>query len=74
MEKPVDILVEELKKEGLEVAEETAKAAVKAVFRSLPKFVAATENKYDDMLLPVLAIIEPKVLEMLDEINKEDNE
>ena len=34
----------------------------------------AGENKYDDMLLPVFGIIEPKVLELLDNINKADNE
>ena len=71
--KPLEIFVEELKKEGQEVAEEAVKGIVKAVFKSLPKVVLASENKYDDMLVPVLAVVEPKVLELVEQINKEDN-
>jgi len=67
-------LKEILKAEGLEVAEETAIAAVKAVMKAMPAIVMASENKYDDMLIPVLAVIEPKVIEVLDNINKADNE
>ena len=71
--KPIDVLKEALKAEGLEIAEETAIAVAKAVFRSLPAFVLATENKYDDMLIPVFMVIEPKVIEILDSINPKDN-
>ena len=68
------MIVEELKAEGKEIAEETAKSAVKALFRVIPKAAAATENKYDDLLVPVIAVLEPKVMELLEGINKEDNE
>lgn len=62
-----------LEAEGLEMGEEAAKAAVKAFFKALPKLVLISENKYDDMLVPVIAIIEPKVMELLDNINPADN-
>ena len=68
-----EILVEELKKEGLEVAEEAAKMAVKALFRALPKVVVASENKYDDMLLGIIPVFEPMVMNLLEDINKDDN-
>lgn len=67
------LIVEELKAEGIEVAEELAKNVVKAVFRALPKVVAATENKVDDLLLPAFAILEPKLLALVDDINQADN-
>jgi len=67
------MLKEILKDEGLEIAEETAIAAAKAIFRSLPAIALATENKYDDMFVPVFGILEPKVIELLDGINKVDN-
>ena len=69
-----DILVEELKKEGIELAEETAKMACKALFRAIPKVVVASENKYDDMLLAVLPVIEPMIMNLLEDINKDDND
>ena len=72
--KPMDVLKEELKKEGLEIAEEAAMAATKAVLKALPKVVLATENKYDDLLVPVLGVLEPKLMELLDGINPSDNE
>ncbi len=72
--KSTDVLKEALKAEGIEIAEETAIAVAKAVFKAMPAFVLATENKYDDMLIPVLGVIEPKVIEILDNINKADNE
>lgn len=65
---------EELKAEGLEVAEEAAISACKAMFRVLPKIALATPNKYDDMAIPVLGVIEPALLKILDDINKADNE
>ena len=69
----LDVLKEELKKDGLEIAEETAMALAKSVFKALPKVVAATENKYDDLLIPVLGVLEPKLMELIDGINPADN-
>ena len=67
------IVVEELKKEGIDLAEELVAGAVKAVFKAIPKIVLATENKVDDLLVPVLAVVEPKVLELVDKIDGEDD-
>ena len=57
-----------LKDAGLDVGEDAAIAAVKAVFKALPKIALATENKIDDLVAPVLLMLEPKLVEMLDAI------
>lgn len=67
-----EMIKEEFKKSGLDIAEDAAVAAVKAVFSIIPKVIIATENKYDDLLLAVLPIIEPKILEMLDKIDGQE--
>lgn len=67
-------LLRELKKQGLNVGEEGAKAVVRAVFKALPKFVAETENKVDDVLVVVLPVIEPHVIKLLDRIDGEVDE
>lgn len=69
-----DLMIEELKKEGIELAEESAKMACKALFRAIPKVVVASENKYDDMLLAILPVVEPMVMNLIDDINPADNE
>ena len=66
------IIIEELKVVGLEVGEESAKAAVRAVFKSIPRIVLATENKVDDLLVPLLGIIEPEIIKLLDKIDGEE--
>lgn len=66
------MIKEELKEAGLNIAEEAAIDAVKALFKILPKLAMASENKYDDLLIPVLGVVEPKVLEMLDKIDGEE--
>lgn len=65
-------LVELLKAEGLDIAEDTAIALVKAVFKVIPELVLKTENKMDDLLIPILAVVEPKILELLDKIDGEE--
>lgn len=69
-----EMIMEEFKKEGLELAEESVRAACKACFRIIPKVVIASENKYDDLLLAVLPVIEPAIDKLIDDINKADNE
>lgn len=64
-----ELIVIELKSAGLNIAEDAAIAAAKAVLVVLPKIVAKTENKYDDLLLPVLSVLEPKLMELLDKID-----
>jgi hypothetical protein len=65
-------LVEILKKHGLNIAEDTATVAVKAVFKAIPDIVIATENKYDDLLVPVFSVLEPKILELIDKIDGQE--
>ena len=62
-------IVELLKGKGLEVAEDAAIGVVKGLFEVLPAIVLKTENKYDDLLIPMLAVLEPKVMELLDGID-----
>ena len=62
-------LVLELKKLGIELGEEAAIKLVQIAFRMMPKILAQTENKTDDLLIPLLALVEPKVIEMLEKID-----
>lgn len=68
------IIVQELKDAGLDIAEEMAVVAVKGLFAALPKVVAATENKVDDLIVPVLMVIQPKIMELLDKIDGKEDE
>ncbi len=62
------------KKEGLDVAEEVVLKFAKVSFKVLPKILEATPNKLDDLLIPVLKTVEPKVLAAIDKIDGvEDN-
>lgn len=63
------ILVEEFKAEGLEIAEDVAVRLVKVAFKAIPKIVVATENKVDDYILPLLALVEKPVMNALDKID-----
>lgn len=65
------ILLDELKKEGLDLADDALIQAVKAVFKALPKFLLATENKVDDLLIAVLPAIEKVVVEKIDKLDGE---
>lgn len=67
------LVLEELKKEGINLAEDAVAGIVKAVFRAIPKVVLATPNSVDDLLVPVLAVVEPKVLELVDKLDGEDD-
>lgn len=66
------VLAEELKKAGLDIAEDAAIDVVKAVFDALPKFFAATENKYDDMAIPMLPLISVQLIKLIDKIDGEE--
>ena len=63
------MIVEEFKTQGLAIGEDAAIAIVKVVFGLIPKVVLATDNKIDDILAAIVPIIEPKIMEMLDEID-----
>lgn len=62
-------LVLELKKLGIELGEEAAIKLVQIAFRMMPKILAQTENKTDDLLIPLLALVEPKIIELLEKID-----
>jgi predicted histidine transporter YuiF (NhaC family) len=66
------MIVEELKKEGLNVAEDAAVSMVKAVLKIVPKVVSETENKVDDLLIAIVPVIEPSLMDLLDKIDGEE--
>lgn len=63
------IIVAEFKAEGLEIAEDVAIRLTKVAFKAIPKIVLATDNKADDLLIPLFAVIEPPVMKALDKID-----
>ena len=65
-------LVEILKKNGLNIAEDTAILAVKSIFKAIPEIVKETENKVDDLLIPLISVVEPSILKLLDKIDGEE--
>lgn len=68
------IVVAACKEQGLVIAEETAVKLVKVIFKVFPDIFRATKNPFDDLLIPLLAVIEPKVVDMLDKIDGIDNQ
>lgn len=74
MEKAYDAkeLLNELKGNGLELAEESAKVVITSVFAWLEKSAVASENKYDDLLVVIYPKIKEYALEQADKINKND--
>ena len=63
---------EKLKAEGLEFAEESVKDIVENAFKTIKAIVAITENKYDDMAIPLIELAEKAVMPLVDKINKAD--
>lgn len=74
MEKAWDkqALIEELKVNGLDVAEELAKVLVEGVLSWVEKSVVLSENKYDDFAIPVIAALKPFVLKEIDKIDQKE--
>ena len=62
-------LKEILKEQGLDLAEETVTTVVKGVLKALPAIVTATENKIDDLAIPILLVLEPVLLSYVDKID-----
>lgn len=71
MEKAYDLkdLVGRLKNVGLEATEEGAKQAVKEVIGFLKESAQLSATPFDDLLVPLLATAEPKIMEKLEGIN-----
>lgn len=72
-------LSKELKKEGLNIAEEAVAKTVKAVFKAVPKFLASkvAEGKVNagvaGLVGGLMPIIEPFVMELVDQIDGEND-
>lgn len=71
MEKAYDIkeLVAKLKGHGLDVAEDIAVIAVGEVVDWFKESAQLSENKYDDLILAVLPMIEAEALKQIDKID-----
>jgi hypothetical protein len=71
MEKAYDVkgLLEELKGQGVEVAEEAAKVVIKSVFSWVSKSAQVSQTPYDDMIAVILPKLEAYALEQADKIN-----
>lgn len=65
-----NVVLEELKKEGLDLAEDTVAGVVKAVFRAIPRLLPAT---LAPVVAGVLLAVEPTVLSLVDKIDGEDD-
>ena len=74
MEKAYDLkgLLEELKGNGLEIAEESAKVVIESVFNWLEKSAVMSENKYDDLAVILYPQLKAYALEQAEKINKAD--
>lgn len=71
MEKAYDTkaLVEKLKAKGMDVAEDAAILAVTEVMAWFKESALLSENKYDDLVLGVLPLIETEILKLVDKID-----
>lgn len=63
----------DLKKAGLSIGEDVAKAVIKDIVRPFAaEYIAKSENKIDDLLLPFLDQLETALLNMADKIDGEE--
>lgn len=63
---------QELKKKLLNVAEDTVKVLISDFVKpELEKFIKASNNKYDDLLLAFIPQLEKALLEVADKIDGE---
>lgn len=75
--KSVEIITEELKKEGIECAEEVAKVVIKTIFEKITPRLATeaeepTVKAIAGFLLPFVPMGEKALLEMAEKINPAD--
>lgn len=62
-----------LKSEGLDVAEDMAVKAVRAAFKILILLAPKVSQTAGAIIGPLLAVLEPRILELLDKIDGEDD-
>lgn len=68
----VKLLLEKLKEQGLEIAEESAKVLVHGVFDWLEESADLSPNPYDDMAKVVYPKVKALALEQAEKINPAD--
>jgi len=68
------VLLEMLKGEGVELAEESAKIVVKQLFSWLEESATLSATPYDDLLKVVYPQVKALAMEAADNINPKDNE
>jgi hypothetical protein len=68
---PKQILVDAIKAEGLDIAEDAVIKLVKAVMAALPAYFLATPNKMDDIAIAILPVLLPSIIAALDKIDGE---
>jgi hypothetical protein len=70
---PKQILIDAVKAQGLDIAEDAVINLAKAIFTALPAYFLATPNKMDDIAIPMLPILLPSIIKAIDKIDgKED--
>ena len=65
-------LLDILKSQGIEIAEESAKVVITSVFVWLEQSAALSENKYDDLATVLYPQLKAYALEQAEKINKAD--
>lgn len=70
---PKDDLLDLLKAEGMEVAEDLAVDMVRKTFAILPKIAAIIPGTIDDVIINIIRALEPKVLSLCDKIDGKDD-
>jgi hypothetical protein len=63
---------QKLKDAGLELAEESVKDLVENALATIRAIVTVTENKYDDMALPLIDLAEKAIMDAVDKIDGEE--
>lgn len=65
-------LVEVLKGNGIDIAEDLAIHLVKAIFIWLKESAELSENKFDDFAVVIYPLIEKEILKLVDKIDGEE--
>jgi len=76
MEKAYDLsrLIEILKDQGLDLAEDAAKIVIEAVIDWIGESAAKSDNKYDDLIVALLPILKAEALKLADHIDGKDDD
>ena len=64
--------LELMKADGLDLGEDAAKKLIKYSFELANSYIFLSKNKYDDLLLAVMPMIEKELLALADKIDGEE--